>query len=278
MGKFSRSWALMKASWEILKKDKEILVFPILSGIMLVVVIFSFIFPMFLADSVFSLENMTSKVEKVFNSILIFLFYFITYFIMIFFNSAIIACATIRINGGDPTVSDGIKTAFSRLAFIAGWSLIAASVGLLLRLIEERFEFVGRIVATVLGVAWSITSFLVIPVLVIEKKDPFSAFKRSASLLKKTWGEQIIGNFSFGLVFFALGIPGFVFITFAAMYGGGPLTIFLIILAVVYFLVLITVQSALQGIFQAALYSFASSGAVPKEFENDLLTNAIGSN
>ena len=277
MGKFSGSWALMKASWEVLKKDKEILVFPILSGIMLVLVILSFIFPMILADSLFSLEQMTSEVEKVFNSVVIFLFYFIIYFVMIFFNSAIIACAIIRMNGGDPTVGDGLKAALSRLTYIAGWSLIAASVGLILRLIEERFEFAGRIVAAVIGVAWSMTSFLVIPVLVIEKMDPFSAFKKSASLLKKTWGEQLIGNFSFGLIFFVLTVPGILLIIFAAMIGGGFLTTFMIIFAVFYFLVMLTIQSTLQGIFQAALYLYASSGTVPEQFKTELLKGAIRS-
>ena len=123
-----------------------------------------------------------------------------------------VACAVIRMEGGDPTVSDGLRAAGARLSLIAGWALIQATVGLVLRVIEDRSERLGQIIASLLGMAWTVTSFLVIPILVIEDKGPFAALEESAALLKKTWGEQLIGNFSFGLVFFLLSVPAFIVI------------------------------------------------------------------
>lgn len=177
MGTFARSWILMKASWGVLKQDKEMLLFPIIAGITLLILFASFIAPLF---------KFLSNNEGVVSFLLIFIFYYITYFVMIFFNAALIACAKIRIDGGDPTVRDGLNVAFSHLFYIAGWAFISSSVGALLRILEARFEFVGKVVSGVLGMAWSMTSFLVIPILVIEGKDPFNSFKESAKLLKKT--------------------------------------------------------------------------------------------
>jgi hypothetical protein len=116
MGKFSTSWTLMKASWRILKKDKEMLLFPIISGIALLIIFASFIIPLSMMDSFNWVHNFLSKNEEIFNFLLIFIFYYITYFVMIFFNAALIACAKIRIDGGDPTVRDGFKVAISHLS------------------------------------------------------------------------------------------------------------------------------------------------------------------
>ena len=275
MGKFSNSWALMKASWGILKKDKEMLLFPIISGITLLILFASFIAPLYMFDSYNGANKFLSKNEDVVNFLLIFIFYYITYFVMIFFNAALIACAKIRIDGGDPTVRAGLKIAFSHLFHIAGWAFISSSVGMLLRIIEERFEFVGKIVSSVLGIAWSITSFLVIPILVIEKKAPSTAFKESAKLLKKTWGEQVIGNFSFGLVFLALSLPAWLLISVVIATGQGMVSVALITVAVTYIILLIIIQTALQAIFQTVLYQYARFNRVSGGFNNELLRSSI---
>lgn len=275
MGKFSRSWRLMKASWEILKKDKEIMLLPVISGVTLVVVLISFAVPLFFAGDASLFRRMQAEGDTVLQFAFGVFFYFITYLIILFFNAAIVACASIRMRGGDPTVTDGLQVAWARLPLIAGWALLAATVGMLLRLVEERFELAGRLVAGLLGMAWSITSFLVIPVLVIERRNPIDAFKDSAALLRQTWGEQIITTFSFGLIFFVLMLPAIVLIVLALSTGAGTAMAAMIAAAVVYMLALAAIQSALQGIFQAALYEFARSGAVPEGFEHDLLSGAV---
>jgi hypothetical protein len=146
---------------------------------------------------------------------------------------------------------------------------------MLLRIIEERFEFVGKIVSSVLGIAWSITSFLVIPILVIEKKTPSTAFKESAKLLKKTWGEQVIGNFSFGLVFLALSLPAWLLISVVIATGQGMVSVVLITVAVMYIILLIIIQMALQAIFQTVLYQYARFNRVSGGFKNELLRSSI---
>jgi len=150
--------------------------------------------------------------------------------------------------------------------------VLAATVGLVLRMIEERSNLVGKIVAGLLGMAWSLTSFLVVPILVIENEGPVSALQRSAAMLKKTWGEQIIGNFSFGLIFLLLALPGVLFLVLGITAQSAPV----IVVAVLYFIGIALAQSALQGIFQAALYLYMRDGEAPDGFEAGALQASIG--
>jgi hypothetical protein len=276
MGKFSTTWSLMGASWQVLKKDKEILVFPLISGLCCLVVLASFAIPIIVSGAWQTSGGDASSNRHIIRYVTLFLFYFCNYFVIVFFNAAIVACARIRMEGGDPTVSDGLRAATARLPLIAGWALISATVGLILRVIEDRSERLGQFVAGLLGMAWTVASFLVIPILVIEKKEPITALKESAALLRKTWGEQLIGNFSFGLVFFLLGIPAVIFIVLGVATEGGAGMIIGIILAAVYLIGLALIQSALQAIFQAALYLYARNGQVAPGFQAELLTNAMG--
>jgi hypothetical protein len=139
-------------------------------------------------------------------------------------------------------------------------------------MIEERSNLVGKIVAGLLGMAWSLTSFLVVPILVIENEGPVSALQRSAAMLKKTWGEQIIGNFSFGLIFLLLALPGVLFLVLGITAQSAPV----IVVAVLYFIGIALAQSALQGIFQAALYLYMRDGEAPDGFEVGALQASIG--
>jgi len=276
----------MRASWDVLKQDKELLLFPLLSAICCVLVLASFAAPVLaMTDWQAAGEHMTSSAAQTLAAsdghfsagqalqmLVLFLFYCCNYFVIIFFNAGLIACARIRMEGGDPTVGDGLRAAWARLPAIAGWAVLAATVGMLLRMIEERSNLVGRIVAGLLGVAWSLTSFLVVPILVIENDGPISALQRSAGLLKKTWGEQIIGNFSFGLIFVLLALPGALFVGL----GVAAHSIALLVVSIVYFVGIALAQSALQGIFQAALYLYMRDGQAPEGFEADALQASIG--
>ena len=272
MGKFERTWELMSASWNVLRKDKEILLFPVLSGIALIFVMASFAVPLFMIGDFKKMAVSGADSEP---WIALFLFYFSNYLVIIFFNTAIVACATIRMSGKDPVVSDGLRAASNRLSAIFGWAAISATVGMILRMIENRSSFIGRIVAGFLGMAWSITSYLVIPVLVNENKGPIEAYQESVRLLKKTWGEELIGNFSFGLVFFVLSLPVIILVFAGALMGKGALTLIFICMALLYGVLLSVIQSALQGIFQAALYQYAQKGIVAPGFNQNLLKDAI---
>jgi cytochrome c biogenesis protein CcdA len=206
-----------------------------------------------------------------------FLFYFFTYMIIIFFNSAIIACVMIRLEGGDPTIKDGLNASMSMLPLIAAWALIAASVGMLLRMIEERSDGIGQIVSGFLGLAWSAISFLVIPILVVERRGPIASLKESTRLLKRTWGEQLIGRFSFGIVFAILGIPAYLllFMGFSSITRNSAGGIMLVVLAMIYILILALVQSALQAIFQAVMYKYVRDRKAPTGFNPYMLEGAF---
>jgi len=205
----------------------------------------------------------------------LFVFYVCNYFIVVFFNAAIVACAVIRLGGGNPTIADGLRAAASRLPVIAGWALVSATMGLVLRVIEDRSEKIGQIVAGLLGMAWTITSFLVVPILVVENKNPIAALKDSAVLLKKTWGEQLVSNFSFGMIFLLLAIPVFGLMILGFFLGSGVALAACVGLAVIYLIVLALVQSALQAIFQTALYVYARDGQVPEGFHAEVLEGAL---
>lgn len=274
MDRLANSLALMRASWEILKKDKEILIIPVISGIAMIALIASFLVPAFLANDPEWMQRIMDEDRNSF-MIMSFFYYFLGYLIIIFFNSAIVSCATIRMGGGDPTVMDGIYAASSRIFNIMMWALISATVGVVLRMIQERSKFIGRLFAGLLGMAWSAASYLVIPILVNENKDPFCALGDSVKLLKKTWGEGLFGTFSFGLVFTVMSLPVLLIAGAGAYSGRGILAVTLIGAAAVYLVALSVFQSALQGIFQAALYQFARYGRVPDGFREEQLRNAL---
>jgi Family of unknown function (DUF6159) len=275
MNKIHRTWALMSACWKILKKDKEMLVFPLISGLACLLLLASFAIPIYFAGAWEPPKSGADASRQVMYYGTLFLFYVCNYFVVIFFNCAIVACATIRMGGGDPTVSDGLRAAAARLPVIFGWALVSATVGLVLRIIENRSQKVGRFVAGLLGMAWTLVSFLVIPILVVENKNPLVALKESTQLLKKTWGEQLVGNFSFGLLFFLLGIPAYALVVLGIVSGSGAVAVVSIALAVAYVIVLALVQSALQAIFQAAVYLYARNGQVPEGFQEEFLSGAM---
>jgi hypothetical protein len=208
-----------------------------------------------------------------------FFFYVVQYTVIIFANSALVGAAMIRLRGGDPTVGDGFRIAFQHIGSILGYALLSATVGMILRMISERSGNLGRIVTSLVGLAWNLATYLVVPVLVIEGVGPLDAVKRSASLLKKTWGEQIVGNFSIGLIFglatvlvILLGIPAFIL---AASIESLAL---IIAVAVIFVLVLVflgLINSTLTGIYVAAVYRYAAEGETSGFFNKEMIQGAF---
>ena len=137
--RIATGWALTKQAVNVLRLDKELLLFPILSGLCCLVVLASFFVPAY-AFGIFDalIENRESQQGKILLAAIGFAFYFVNYFVMVFFNSALVGCSVIRLKGGDPTVSDGFATAFSRLPQIAAWAAVAATVGVILKSFEIR--------------------------------------------------------------------------------------------------------------------------------------------
>jgi hypothetical protein len=162
-----------------------------------------------------------------------------------------------------------------RWPLIAGWALIAATVGFLLKMIEDRSEKVGQIVAAIMGSAWGLVTFLVVPILVVEQKNPFVALKESTKLLKQTWGERIMLNFSFGTIMLVLLLPAVGVMYLAFMSHSAVTMIVCGAVVVAYFILLSLVQSALEAIFQTAIYFYARHNLVPAGFDEGDLQTAI---
>lgn len=281
MERIAYTFGLMKASWSVLVKDKELLLFPLFSGIACLLILASFALPLMVAlgdgNHHVNVEKMQQNPVLYYG--LTFIYYFITYFVMIFFNSAVVACAIFRMRGGDPTLKTGFNASMSRLPQILGWALVSATVGLVLRIVEDRSRRAGAIIAGVLGMAWSVMTFLVVPILVVEKKGPIDAVKESVSLLKKTWGEQLVGHFGFGMVFVIFSFIGLVPLVVGMLAigrGAMVLGIGLIAMAAIYIILLGLIQSTLQTIFQAAVYLYARDGRAPKGFPESSLGSAMG--
>ena len=213
--RISNGWQLAKQSANVLRQDKELILFPLFSGLACIIAMASFAVPAYFSGilEAFVAEEegaAAGNVAQIMFYILMFLFYFVTYFIVIFFNSALVACAIIRLKGGNPNLSDGLGAAMARLPQIAGWALVAASVGMILKIIESRSQKVGQIISGILGMAWSVTTFFVIPVLVVEKAGPIDAFKRSVAVMRKTWGESLSANFGIGFFTFLAMLVGII--------------------------------------------------------------------
>src|SRR5262245_4882427 len=194
--RISNGFTLAKSSWQVLRQDKKLIVFPILSGIGCFFVLLAFALPFVARPQWLNFLNDAADGQKAppWVYAVAFLYYFCNYFVVIFCNSALISCALIRFNGGEPTVSDGLQAAASRLPQILAWALVSATVGVLLKIVENAHEKAGAIISAILGLAWSVMTFFVVPVLVVEKVGPFEAVQRSMAILRKTWGEALVGR------------------------------------------------------------------------------------
>ena len=272
--KIGHSWRLIGLCWQVLRHDRELIVFPILSSLALFLVTAVFFIPFAPLLSTVSEQSTAAAGAKVgFGElILLFLYYFACYTVIIFANSALIGAALIRLRGGDPTLRDGFRIAAQRSGTIIGYAFIAATVGTFLHLLDSasrnrKSSIVVRIIAAIFtslfSLAWSLMTYLVVPVLVVENVGPIETIQRSAALLRRTWGEQIVGNISFGLVTFFLFIAVAILIAplamFIIMILGQNLGIFLA--ATLYILVLgafLMTSNALSSIYQAALYLYAA--------------------
>jgi len=267
MGTFSRSWDLIWESFDVIRKDKKLIVFPILSGISVLLVAAAYFIPLFQLGLVrqYAEERHVEPTAYAW----MFLWYCTNYFVIVFFSCSLAACAQIRFSGGEPTLGAGMSQAAAKLPNIMIWAVVASTVGLIIRIIEDRSKEAGKIFASLVGVAWAVTTYLIVPVLVFEQAGVFGSIKRSCQLLRKTWGEQVGANIGFGLPFLVLSIPGILLI-FGARHQPVALAI-----ALFYFLMLGALMSAVKGIFAVALYRYATQGEAPPGFSKVNLNGAF---
>ena len=283
VGTLSRSWRLFKASLEVLSQDRELLWFPVLSVIAAVVVGLTFLVPLGLVVAANPELDESQGLPATFYAGL-FLFYVVQYFVIFFFNTALVGAALERLEGRDPSFKDGLRIASSRLGTIFGYAIIASTVGIILQAIEERVGLVGRIIAGLLGATWTVASFLVVPVLATRDIGPLDAVRQSVELLKKSWGENVVGHVGFGIIFaFIYAALAGLFILIGVPLAGlsddpermAPPLVALAIFGILVLMLVAIIQSALKGIYSAALYRHASRHEGTGGFSEALLADAF---
>jgi hypothetical protein len=275
MGKLARTLVLMSASWQVLLNDREILVLPILSGIFSTSVLVSFVLLGLQGNWLQAMASRGDRDQAIVGYVFLFCFYVVNYFIIYFFNAAIVACAAIRLEGGNPTLNDGLSVAMERVGAIAAWSFVAATVGFILGSMESRSRGGRSLVAGILGIAWSVLTFLAVPLMVVEKCPAGEIIPRSRELVGSTWGEQVMGNVGFGTIFFILTLPVLPVFFLLKLKGGAAVPMAAVIGGAVYLMVLSIVQSALRTIFSTVLYLYASRGKAPAGFADQQLHDAL---
>jgi hypothetical protein len=264
MGRIGRSFQLVSASYRVLMQDKELMVLPLISGTVTLAVVASAAFGFSLTGQ--SLERGGPEVY-----IPAFLLYVTTYAIGIFFQAAVVAGATERMRGGDPTVSSALAAAWRRIGAILLWAIVAATVGMVLRAIQERVGFIGKIIVGLVGAAWSLATLFVVPVLVLEDDSVPDTIKRSVAIFKKTWGESVVGGTTLGAAVVCA------WVTLVAVTGLLSMVVGVAAVAVLAAggIGLMIFFSALQGVYVASLYQYATDGRAPNGFDRSLLTDAF---
>jgi hypothetical protein len=252
MGRIQRTVVMAKASWRVLKADKELVLLPVLSLVATLVVAASFVVPLLFAGDVSRIEDPGAG-----GYALLFVAYLALTFVTIFFNAALVHAANERLEGGDPTLGSAIRGALMRIGKIFSWALVAATVSVVLRAFEDRAGAVGRFVIGLVGVAWSLITFLVVPVLVVEGVGVTDAVKRSGAMFKRTWGENVAAQVGFGLLGMVAVVPAIIVAGLLGAAGGAAAAIGVAV-ALGWVLIVVMILAALNGIYQTVLYRYAA--------------------
>ena len=275
MGYLSRSWELGKTSWRVLKKDRELLWLPVLGGLASLII----------AGIVFGLVVLIdydpstgwSDFEVGGGSVLLVILGVIASTIAVyFFQGALVYGARERLTGGDPTVASAVRGAWRRLHVIALWAILALVVGTIINMLQaaarERAGFLGAIMGSLLDLAWRVMSFLVMPIVIVERVGPFRALGRAKELLRATWGENLLAQAGLSIVGLVLMLPGIIILALLA----GPLGIFGVIVGGLLIVFGAVVAAALSGVYQTALYEYATTGRAPADFADVNLGQSFG--
>ncbi len=259
--RLSNGWQIAMNSFKVLKANKHLIIFPILSGISMMLILGSIIGAMVGVsgglDFVDFPDNAVAYVS-------IFVYYIVNYFVIVFFNMALIHCTSLYFKGEEATVRDGINFSMSRIGKIFSWALLAGTVGAVLNIIQENLGSLGKILVGLIGLVWNIATFFVIPVIAYENLGPLDALKESTKMMREKWGEKIGAGFSFGII----NIIGFLLILALGFIIGSlvhPLAG--IVVGILCLLAMVVIMSAARTIFISAVYHNVTGD--PVEHYND---------
>ncbi len=281
VGKFKASRTIVRESWALLSHDRELLWMPVLSGLtfLLSVGALAALFLFAVGGNLESLKSLENAGEGVQSATIyggIFVYYLLVFFIANFFQAGLFLIVKARLEGGNLSLGQGLSGARQHAGKIFIWSLISATVGVILQIIADRSKVIAKIVAAILGSAWNILTYFSLPALVIGQASVTDSFKESATIMKKTWGETIIVNFGVGFFFglimlllIAIGATTVILLPTlsVALAVGGSFFVLVILISIL--------STTLSSIFKLVLYEYARTGSVPQGFSSSVVQGAI---
>ncbi|MDQ3724694.1 MAG: DUF6159 family protein [Actinomycetota bacterium] len=269
MRRIKRGWGLTKKSWALLREHPSLIRFPLYGAVATTLLAIVFLGPgLYLLDE----DQLAGAIP------LIALGVYVLSVVGFYFSVGLAACADKIFRGEQATVSDGLAVSRSRLAQISGWAAISTAISLVMGVLENQGGALGDVAARLVGMAWSLVTFLAVPIIAIEGTGPVETIKRSASMFRERWGQQITGNIAIGGAVFLLGV-----LPAAALIGGGVLLwssasflgALLVVVGVLVLAIALLVQRALSGIFGVALYRYALDGETVGGFTTEELESAV---
>lgn len=273
VGRFKRSWELGKLSWSVLRSDHTLSLFPVYSALVTTAVFA--VFAVLVALVGFTGSGETASISAV-GIVIVIVGYIVAAFVMTYFQAALVLGANDVLEGRNATVKNSLHLANSNLGKLLPWAVVQGTVSFIIAAIEEKASFVGRIVVGLIGAAWSVVTFLTIPIIVFEKLGPWSALKRSGTLLKSTWGENIIAQGGLGVLGLVASLPGIILIVLGVLSNTLVIAIPLCIIGGLILIVASVVVSAMTGIYRTALYRYAVDGRTPTAFASIDMAAAFG--
>jgi hypothetical protein len=271
VGRIENGWGIAKASWRVLSKDRELVLVPLVAGVGSVVAFLAICGPgLLLLDG----SEGTGSGNAA-GWIFVFVASVIAVWVSAIGQATVVAGAGQRMDGRDPTLGTAFEEARTRLGRLLQWAILSTVVSVILDQIEQRLGFLGRIVAWIGSAAFSVISFLALPVIVFEDLGAIEAFKRSAVLLKTTWGEQIVFGFGLGILSFIALVPivGVAYVLLST--GVAVLQLVGIVGGVVAAIGVLSITSALSAVFKTALYRYATGRPVDPAFDVATLGTAF---
>lgn len=259
----------IKASFMALRQKKKLIIFPIISSASVIFVFLLFFFPnIFLGKISFSIleENIFNSNTRTSFYLLLFLFYLISYFIIIFFNAGLMFCARSLLNGEKTSIGEGLSGATKKFANIFTWALISATIGIVLRIIDDKASVFVRILSIPFMIAWNLLTFFVVPVIIFEKINILQAIKESGYIFRKTWKENFVAGFSFSLYFLVFAVFGLIPFAIALYFDNTVFVGASLVFLAIYLTILATILSSLNGILVVALYDYAKNGKINSLF------------
>ncbi len=269
MSRIKRGWALTKKSWGVLREHRELVRFPLYGAVATIPLAFIFLGPglYFLDDG-----TLAGAIP------LLVIGVYVLSVVGTYFGVGLAAAADMIFRGEQATVGDGLAVARSRFAQICGWAAVSTAISVLMAALENQGGIAGTIASRLVGMAWSLVTFLAVPVIAIEGAGPFETLKRSAHLFKSRWGQQITGNlaiggavFLFGMLPSAIVIAAGVLIWASAGFAGA----LLVVIGAIGLAISLLVSQALNGIFGVALYRYALDGDAVGGFTAEDMESAV---